>query len=111
MLGGVNSKRRAGYAAGLAFFFLAMGGASATTFTVDVAPGGQLVFSPASVSIQVGDTVKWTWKTIASPLGRPVIRPGCSTPGPTARASPFPSPSQTRVHSTIIARLMAFVVE
>jgi len=38
------------------------GPAKATTFNVDVAPSGQLVFSPASVSIQVGDTVKWTWK-------------------------------------------------
>ena len=39
-----------------------VGQAKATTFNVDVAPGGQLVFSMPSVSIQVGDTVKWTWK-------------------------------------------------
>ena len=37
-------------------------GLQATTFSVDVAPGGEPVFSPASVSIQVGDTVEWTWK-------------------------------------------------
>jgi plastocyanin len=34
----------------------------AMTFSVDVAPSGQRVFSPASVSIQAGDTVMWTWK-------------------------------------------------
>lgn len=38
------------------------GALRAATFSVDVAPGGQLVFSPSSVSIQVGDTVTWTWK-------------------------------------------------
>ena len=36
--------------------------AAAATFSVDVAPGGELVFSPAAVSIQVGDTVMWNWK-------------------------------------------------
>jgi plastocyanin len=36
--------------------------ATATTFMVDVAPNGDLVFSPVSVSIQPGDTVMWTWK-------------------------------------------------
>ena len=35
--------------------------AHAATFTVTVGPSGQLVFSPATESIQVGDTVKWTW--------------------------------------------------
>ena len=34
----------------------------ATTFSVDVAPGGDHSFSPVSVSIQQGDTVKWTWR-------------------------------------------------
>ena len=74
MLTGVNSKRRAAYGAGLAFFFLAIGGASATTFTVDVAPGGQLVFSPASVSIQAGGygQVDLESSGTASPLGPPV---------------------------------------
>ena len=31
------------------------------TFDVAVAPSGQLVFSPSMLSIQVGDTVRWTW--------------------------------------------------
>src|SRR5712692_7718743 len=31
------------------------------TFTVQVAPGGSLVFSPASQTISVGDTVHWVW--------------------------------------------------
>src|SRR5450432_1704954 len=36
--------------------------ANATTFTVTVGDGG-LRFSPSSVTIQVGDTVKWTWSS------------------------------------------------
>ena len=35
--------------------------AIATTFNVTVGPNGNLVFDPASVTIQVGDQVKWTW--------------------------------------------------
>jgi trimeric autotransporter adhesin len=35
--------------------------ATATTVTVQVAPGGDLSFSPGSVSIQPGDTVTWVW--------------------------------------------------
>ena len=33
----------------------------AATFQVQVGPGGSLTFSPANVSIQVGDTVQWNW--------------------------------------------------
>ncbi|HEY3663838.1 MAG TPA: plastocyanin/azurin family copper-binding protein [Chthoniobacterales bacterium] len=35
---------------------------SAATVSVDVAPGGQLMFSPSTVSIRAGDTVTWTWR-------------------------------------------------
>ena len=35
--------------------------AAATTFNVTVGPGFNLVFDPASVTIQPGDQVKWTW--------------------------------------------------
>src|SRR5215471_3196483 len=35
--------------------------ATATTFNVTVGPGGMLVFDPASVTINPGDQVKWTW--------------------------------------------------
>ena len=35
--------------------------ASAATFNVTIAPNGNLVFSPSSVTIHPGDTVKWTW--------------------------------------------------
>jgi len=31
------------------------------TFTVQIAPGNSLVFSPASQTIAVGDTVHWVW--------------------------------------------------
>ena len=35
--------------------------AKATTFDVTIGPGGSLVFSPSSVTIHLGDQVKWTW--------------------------------------------------
>jgi plastocyanin len=35
--------------------------ASATTIDVTVGPNGDLVFSPSSVTIHPGDTVRWTW--------------------------------------------------
>ena len=35
----------------------------ATTVKVDVGPGGAMSFSPTTVSINVGDTVQWTWKS------------------------------------------------
>src|SRR3954447_26722948 len=34
---------------------------SAMTVDVSVGPGGQLVFSPSSVTIHPGDEVRWTW--------------------------------------------------
>ena len=35
--------------------------ASAATFNVTIGPNGDLVFSPSSVTIHPGDTVRWTW--------------------------------------------------
>jgi plastocyanin len=35
--------------------------ASATMVNVSVGPGGNLVFDPASITINPGDQVKWTW--------------------------------------------------
>lgn len=37
--------------------------AMAATIDVEVGPQGQIIFSPFFVSIQPGDTVKWTWKS------------------------------------------------
>lgn len=48
----------------VSLILLALGMAPASegaTFTVQVAPGGSLVFSPASQTISVGDTVHWVW--------------------------------------------------
>lgn len=48
----------------LAIFFFALGRAAmAATIEVEVGPQAQTMFSPFSVSIQRGDTVKWTWKS------------------------------------------------
>lgn len=47
---------------GLILLVLVLAGqARATTFDVDVAPGG-LFFSPSTVNVKAGDTVRWTWK-------------------------------------------------
>jgi plastocyanin len=45
----------------------ASGIAGAATVMVQVAPGGDLSFSPFSVSINPGDTVQWVWKSKAMP--------------------------------------------
>jgi plastocyanin len=59
-----NSKIRILCTAVLATFFFALSRtAMATTFTVEVGPGGALIFDPGFVSIQPGDTVTWTWKS------------------------------------------------
>ena len=34
----------------------------AQTIDVQVGPGGSMTFAPASVTIHVGDTVRWTWE-------------------------------------------------
>src|SRR5262249_31687131 len=45
----------------IASLFVCTNSASAATINVTVAPGGELVFSPSSVTINPGDTVQWTW--------------------------------------------------
>ena len=45
-----------------AILFLA-GVAASATKTVQVGPGGSLSFSPATVTVNVGDTVEWQWVT------------------------------------------------
>ncbi len=45
----------------IASLFAYTNSAGATTFNVTVAPSGNLVFSPSSVTIHPGDTVRWTW--------------------------------------------------
>src|SRR5215216_6059930 len=44
-------------------FFVYPKPASATTFNVTVGPGGNLVFTPSSVTIHTGDSVQWTWSS------------------------------------------------
>ncbi|KAJ0070757.1 plastocyanin/azurin family copper-binding protein, partial [Bacillus altitudinis] len=54
--------------------------ASATTHTVVVAPGSKDIFDPVSLTINVGDTVQWTFQedfhTVTSSTGN-----GCSSSG------------------------------
>jgi plastocyanin len=49
------------FLAATASLFAYQNGVSAATIDVTVAPGGNLVFSPSSVTIHPGDTVRWTW--------------------------------------------------
>ena len=45
----------------VAMLSLSCGAAKATTFMVTVGPAGSLSFSPATLTIQAGDTVQWVW--------------------------------------------------
>ena len=60
---GWNKKRRVASSLGLLLvaLVLATTATAATTVTVRVAPDSALSFSPSSVSIQAGDTVRWMW--------------------------------------------------
>jgi plastocyanin len=63
----MNITRGKAFLAGalLAFLVLAASkAATATTHAVDVGLGGIPVFSPSSVTIQPGDTVKWAWQDV-----------------------------------------------
>jgi plastocyanin/uncharacterized Zn-binding protein involved in type VI secretion len=66
---GLNKKRRVArcFRWLLAALVLTTTATAATTVTVQVAPGGDLSFSPSSVSIQPGDTVKWVWADASMP--------------------------------------------
>ena len=44
------------------FLLISASWATAATIDVTVAPGDALIFSPSIVTIQPGDTVKWTWQ-------------------------------------------------
>ncbi|HYW68181.1 MAG TPA: plastocyanin/azurin family copper-binding protein [bacterium] len=41
---------------------LAVSGATAAVQNVTVAPGGSFSFSPAAVTVAIGDTVHWVWE-------------------------------------------------
>ncbi len=54
---------------GLIGMALATQQVSAAIIDVTVGPGGSIVFSPADVSIQLGDTVRWTWDSNGHNVG------------------------------------------
>jgi plastocyanin len=57
--------------------------AAAATVTVEVGPNNQLVFAPANVTINVGDTVHWVWEgTLAhTSTSGPCTASGCTPDG------------------------------
>ena len=46
----------------LAVLLIAASGATAALHNVIVAPGGSFAFSPADITVAVGDTVHWVWE-------------------------------------------------
>ena len=81
------------------------GAPSATSTIVDVmvAPGGTLTFSPSTVNISVGDTVRWTWAA----SGHSVTSgdsTACTSDGQ------FCSPNNTNC-STCVTSALGFVYE
>ncbi len=62
--GNLTFRKLAVVALGLGLFsFASAARSTAATISVNVGPGGAFTFSPSTVNIQVGDTVKWTWKS------------------------------------------------
>src|SRR5215468_6838671 len=76
--------------------------ATSTIVDVTVAPGGTLTFSPSTVNISVGDTVRWTWAASGhSVTSGPT---GCTPDGQ------FCSPNNTNC-STCVTSNLGFVYE
>jgi len=65
------SFRRTTLVAGLLFCFTVFTAGSTTAATIDVTvgPGGSPTFSPQDVTIQIGDTVRWTWASDGHNVG------------------------------------------
>jgi len=57
---------------------LATVSATAVTHNVTVAPGGLFVFSPADITVAVGDTVHWVWESGGHNVASGI--PGSPTP-------------------------------
>ena len=76
--------------------------ATSTIVDVTVAPGGTLTFSPSTVNISVGDTVRWTWAASGHSV----------TSGPTSCTPDgmFCSPNNTNC-STCVTSNTGFVYE
>ena len=79
--------------------------ASATTVDVTVGPGGDLVFSPSSVTIHPGDQVRWTWGSggHSTTSGSRGNQTGSGIPEFTTRERPSLAPSTVPEHSRTIA--------
>src|SRR5436305_1451939 len=56
-------RKTSGWLLKLAVTFVAVVAAQAATVSVDVGPGGNLVFAPQDITVQAGDTVVWTWQS------------------------------------------------
>ena len=75
--------------------------ATRTTVDVTVAPGGTLTFSPSTVNISVGDTVRWTWAASGHSV---------TSGAPCTADGQFCSPSNTNC-STCVLSNVNFVYE
>ena len=72
--------------------------AGGTTHTVMVGDGGALVYTPADLTIRVGDTVRWVWAS----SGHSVVS------GTTARDNEFCSPSNTGRDNSLSSKGFTF---
>jgi len=55
--------------------------ATGQTFDVTVGQNGKLTFTPSTVNISVGDTVRWTWASSGHTVTSGIYCPACDPPG------------------------------
>jgi plastocyanin len=72
------------------------------TWDVAVGPNGTLTFSPSTVNIAVGDTVRWTWASSGHTVTSGIYCPACVPPnGPCYADNKFCSPNDINCGSGI----------
>jgi plastocyanin len=71
--------------------------------TVQVGPGGNLTFNPASLTVKVGDTVTWTWSSgghnVVSGAGGTPDNKFCSPSDTSCASAPLSSSGTTYTHT------------
>jgi plastocyanin len=74
----MNSTKKSAALACLAAGLCTTAAQAQVTHDVIVGPAGDIVFEPAEITINVGDTVRWTWGSTGHNVGSGV--PGAPTP-------------------------------